>query len=227
MLPLRRTFPTDAAFDEAWNGPSILPCAERGTFSEIAHFVAGGLAQEGFCLFANGGLPLIERRRGPLWEEIVFVPSKDEAEFTVRFHLSHEGVGEVRGRYWRPASRAPKVVAAGDVAVMEPLPIRALWATAGHVRTAEAVLRTLADHVLPWFDLFDDPGLLRVRLGESSVPLVDPSTAVELILAEYGEREARRFVRERSPVGRALAPEKGGYDLASDRLATIAAYYRL
>ena len=44
--------------------------------------------------------------------EIVF-PTQPMAAmgFAVRFHLTHEGVGAVRAKFWQPAIRAPKTVA--------------------------------------------------------------------------------------------------------------------
>ena len=78
--------------------------------------------------------------------------------------------------------------------------------------------------------MFDDPESLLETLRADTLPLVDPSTALELVLAEFGVREARRFRRARLDLrGRPSgpAPERMGFDLDVDRVATIATYYGL
>lgn len=228
---VRSIYASKADFEAAWEETGVAPRTPL-PLDAIASHVNGGLLREGFRLFHNSGVPLLERRRGALREEIVFVPRPNPGvghPFAVRVHVSHSGVADVRSRYWRPAVRAPMVVAAGDIGLLEPEPIRAIWRDAGTQRTGDAILRIVRDHVMPWIDPFDDPPELRTRLEEGSMRFVDPSTALELILAEMGIREARRFLRSSVDAERLLgvAPESQGFDLESDRLATIAAYFRL
>lgn len=224
----RRTFATDAEFEAAWNDLPSTP-AGANPIPGIADLVGTALAREGFRAFHNGGLPLLTRRRGHLWDEIVFTAHPSLREFAVRFHMNHLGVGEVRARFWRPAIRAPKAVASGDIAILEQPPVWALWSADHPARTAEAIVSALTDHVLPWMDLFDDPPRLKEALLESRVPLVDLCTAVELVIAEFDAREARRFLRTVSePTWPPIrVPKPAGFELHENRLATITEYYRL
>ncbi len=220
----RATFSDEESFDAAW-------AADRGRGTppeEVAARVARGLAPAGFRLFHNGGLPRLDRRRGALQDEIVFASGPSNDRFAVRFHLNHEGLGEVRQKFWRPATRAPKAVASGDIGLLESPPTRSIW-NASDPSIAEAIRERLDADVLPWFDVFDDPDTLRETLLAATLPLVDPSTALELVIAEFGVREARRFLRARIdlPIPLGAAVQNRGFDLATDRLAAIAQYYRL
>ncbi len=224
----RRSFDSESEFDAAW---ASIPSAPSGDnlIPKIAEFVGSALARQGFRAFHNGGLPLLTRRHGNLWEEIVFASHPSNKEFAVRFHLNHLGVGEVRARFWRPAIRAPKTVASGDIGQLETPPVWTLWSAEGHARTGEAIVTALQDNVLPWMELFDDPPRLREALFESRVPLVDLCTAVELMIAEFDAREARRFLRSvAEPAWPPLVvPKPKGFELNEDRLATVTEYYRL
>jgi hypothetical protein len=226
--PYRRSFGSEAEFDEAWGALPSAPSGEN-PISKIAEFVGSSLARQGFRAFHNGGLPLLTRRHGNLWEEIVFAAHPSNKEFEVRFHLNHQGVGEVRARFWRPAIRAPKAVASGNIGQLETPPVWHLWSSEGHARTGDAIVTALQESVLPWMDLFDDPPRLRELLQESRVPLVDLCTAVELMIAEFDAREARRFLRSMAePTWPPLVvPKPKGFELNEDRLATVTEYYRL
>ncbi len=193
---------------------------------ETVSRIANALRLEGFHPFQNGGLPLLLRLRGEMRQEIVFPAGPGEGEFAVRVHLSHHGVGRVRGHYWRPAIRAPLAVASGDIGLLQSTPVRSIWSG----DAVEEIQTRLKDDVLPWFEVFDDPESLRETLLADTLPLVDASTALELILAEFGAREARRFLRARLDLPRtspSLASERSGFGLDTDRVPTIVTYYRL
>lgn len=49
---------------------------------------------------------------------------------------------------------------------------------------------------LPWFDLFERRYELRERLFRMEIPYVELDTALELVLAEFGEIEGSRFIAE-------------------------------
>ncbi|RYG24157.1 hypothetical protein EON82_11695 [bacterium] len=224
---VRRTFTDEGDYRRAWDAAG--EPAQVSRIYEIAEYVSTALGPKGFSLFHNGGLPMLRRRRGDIWDEIVFPHQPLAYDFAVRFHLNHDGVGQVRARFWRPSTRAPKAIAAGDVGMLESPPVWSIWATSEHARTGEAILNVLREDYLPWSDLFDDPPRLREALLGGHVPLVDLSTGVELMLAEFDVREARRFFRSVSepewpPV---FTARPAGFELHEDRLATIAAYYQL
>ena len=226
--PLRRTFPTAAAFDTAWRAPSEGTTDDRRV-AEIASRVADGLGRKGFRLFHNGGLPQLDRRIGEVRAEILFPTRPHSDEFAVRFHLTHEGVGAVRARFWRPSVRAPKTVAAGEVSLLERDPVYALWSSAEPAGAAEAVSGLIVDRLLPWFDLVDDPPRLRDALVEGTVPMIDLTTAVEIMLAEFGVREARRFIRSVAELAwpPLVVPKPEGFALDETRMASVVAYYQL
>lgn len=222
---LRQTFSDASSFDAAWNdgrGQGAPP-------TEVAERVAKGLAGRGFRLFHNGGLPRLDRRRDKLQEEIVFAPGPGEGRFAVRFHLNHEGVGEVRARFWRPATRAPLAIASGDIGLLEMPPVRSIWSATNPIAVAEAIRVRIDEDLLPWLETFDDPATLQETLFANTLPLVDVSTALEIMIAEFGVRDARRFLRARIdlPIPLGAAVQNRGFDLNTDRLAAIAAYYRL
>lgn len=224
---VRRTFATESEYRDAWHETGVPANASR--IVDIAQYVGNALGPEGFRLFHNGGLPMLRRRREAVWDEIVFPTQPSAGDFSVRFHLNHDRVGEVRARFWRPSTRAPKAIAAGDIGLLDTPPVWSIWAAGEHARTAEAILTELQEHYLPWSDLFDDPPRLKEALREGNVPLIDLSTGVELMLAEFDAREAKRFYRSVSepawpPV---FTARPAGFELHEDRLATIAAYYQL
>ena len=223
MVSPRRTFPDAASFESAWAGGDRRGGVPPNLLAELRKAVGS----EGFRPFSNGGLPLLLRLRGEMRQEIVFPAGPSEGEFAVRLHLSHEGVGRIRGNYWRPA-RAPLAVASGDIGLLETLPVRSIWSG----EPGDALRARLEEDVFPWFEAFDDPETLRETLQANTLPLVDASTALELVLAEFGPREARRFLRTRLDLRTRLesgspSPERMGFDLGIDRVATIVTYYRL
>ena len=220
----RRTFPDAIAFDEVWGRGRGL----GGPPNAMAEKVEKTLAPFGFRLFRNGGLPRLDRRRAALREEIVFAPGPSDAEFAVRFHLTHDGLGEVRKKYWRPATRAPYAVASGDIGLLESPPVLSIW-DARAPDALEAIRTRIAEDLLPWFDAFDDLDTLHETLFAGTLPLVDLSTGLELVLAEFGVREARRYLRTRVDLATPLAPPRysEGFDLSHDRIPAVVSFFRL
>ena len=207
----RRVFYEKQDFQLAWEGlgprrrfleqfrrNSHVP---REAISEAGHFLGGALLADGFQIFKNGGIPLLERRTGPLIEEIVLRASPticDEPFVPLRvyLHLSHSGLQDVRLRYWRPASRAPSYLACLDLGQLELPPCWVIW----NVGLSYEVLLDLHDWVrrlaIPWFNLFEDSVLLRQMLYQRMVSGIDLDRSLELILAQYGPIEAMRFLEE-------------------------------
>lgn len=175
--------------------------APREALTEAGHFLGGALLDNGFKIFKNGGLPLLERRSGPLIEEIVLRPSPsicDEPFLPIRIylHLSHSRLQDIRLRYWRPPSRAPSGLAYLDLGQLELPPCWVIW----NVGLDYQVLVELVDWVrrlaLPWFDLFENPDQLKQMLYQRMVAGLDLDRSLELILAEFGPVEANRFIKE-------------------------------
>jgi hypothetical protein len=172
--------------------------------AEAAHFLAGALLREGFHLFQNGGVPLLERRNGDLVEEIVLRPAPFASRrgltyvpTAVQLHLSHTRIASVRRRYWRPGSRAPQVVASGNIGELELPPCWVIWNLGSDRKCLSSLVEWTERLALPWFDGFHRPIELHGRLQDGCVPLVQTDTALELMLAHYGPVEASMFL-ERS-----------------------------
>jgi len=173
----------------------------REALSEAGHFLGGALISDGFRIFKNGGLPLLERRSGALIEEIVlrsspFVCDEPFLPIRVYLHLSNSKLQDVRLRYWRPASRAPSCLSCLDLGELELPPCWVIW----NVGTDYQVLVELLDWVkrlaLPWFDLFEDPHELRTQIYRGMVAGLDPDRSLEILLAEFGPVEALRYLHD-------------------------------
>ena len=82
---------------------------------------------------------------------------------------------------------------------------------------------------MPWFDLVDDPSRLREALVAGDVPMIDLTTSVELMVAEFGPREARRYLRSVAELAwpPLVVPKPNGFALDDSRMATLVAYYQL
>ncbi len=203
---------TQQEWDELWarRAPSVRVTRDLlGPESEVpamvreaCSFLGGVALRSGFRLFRNGGLPLIERRRGAWTEEVLFrsPPSGRPgvwAPLTVQIHLSCEDFFEVRQRYWSVASRPPKRVAAGNIGHLDSPPRWLLWNLAGGSPVepvVEAIAHRLVDQVIPWLDAFGNPARMRNRLYESGMPMLDPLTSLEWMLYEFGVGEATQFL---------------------------------
>ena len=206
----RRLFYQQQDFQLAWEGlhPNNSffakfrqPLAPRESLTEAGHFLAGALLSDRFRIFKNGGLPLLERRCGPLIEEIVlrsspYVCNESFLPVRVYLHLSHSRLRDVRVRYWRPASRAPGLIASMDVGQLELPPCFVIW----NVGLDYEVLVELHDWVrrlaLPWFDLFENKTELKLAIFNGMVSGLDMDRALELVLAEFGPAEGARYLEE-------------------------------
>ncbi len=206
----RRLFYQKQDFQLAWEGVRPVPRliqgfrkagAPREALTEAGHFLAGALVHERFRIFKNGGIPLLERRSGPIIEEIVLRASpyvQDEPFLPIRvyLHLSHSRLRDVRLRYWRPASRAPGLVAAMDLGQLELPPCYVIWNVGMDYEVLVELLEWVRRLALPWFDLFEDSGLLRRNLYAGLVSGLDIDRALEVIIAEFGPAEGAHFLRE-------------------------------
>jgi hypothetical protein len=229
-------YDSQTEWEKAWFASSgRLKRRPVNSFLEIASAAACAISDSGFRLFDNGGSPLTERRVRHLRQEILFMPAPRMTQraglpFTVRVHVSSREVARVRSRYWRPACRAPQVVASGNLGQLQFPPRHHIFFAAQRFQCVEQIARMLKEDALPWFDKFGSPLEMRADLYSGSIALVDDSTATELLLSEFDRFEAREFVRFRTQA-RILAKgpiaEREGYDLASDRLAPISVYYKL
>ena len=207
----KRIFYDKQEFQLAWEGvpPSggffghfrHHPHAPREVLSEAGHFLGGALLVDGFTIFRNGGVPLLERRFGPVIEEIVLRASpyvQDEPFLPIRahLHLSHSGLLDTRLRYWKPASRAPSFIVSLDLGELEFPPCWVIW----NVGIDYQVLVDLLDWVrrlaLPWFRLFEHPEELRTRLFQGTVSGLDQDRSLEMVLTEFGTGEAMRYLEE-------------------------------
>src|SRR5579862_457094 len=231
--PLCRTVcPSLEEWSEVWNRP-----AEHGRsssdagFREVVHFVGGALSTLGFQLFENGGLPLIERYAGAFHEEILLIPApfmsrRGGLPFGARVHLSSSEVSRIRGRFWRPPTRAPHVVAVGDLGELSGPDQRFVWFASEGLATARQLAQELVRTAVPWFDLLADPPKLKSKLYSGRIPLIDDCTALELLLAAFDPYEARRYLKQRMQRRVDLLmpiEEPSGFELREDRLAPIAA----
>jgi len=246
-IPQRRVFFSQDEFIRAWNGGLEASPKRWNPFgylatrrknrerarpellTEAAHFLAGALLRYDFHLFQNGGLPLLARHSGELVEEIVLRPAPAETRrglpylpIAVQLHLSHARLPSVRRRYWRGGSRAPQVVATGDLGQLELPPCWVIW-NLGTGRHCLASMVEWTEHLaVPWFEGFHRPIELHGRLQDGCVPLVRTDTALELMLAHYGPVEASVFLERslRDSAGLATAVKDEMRRLRSSRFST-------
>lgn len=192
-------FSSERQFEEAFYGhrTSTRTTTSGNPFEEAAHFVGGVFLHDGFRLFRNGGTPLLERREGSLVEEVVLQPSGEGHLLHARVHLSHQGLRDVRSRYWTTPARAPIFLAGGNVGELEEPPAWVAWDVAEGGETLERLGHWLRDLVIPWFELFEYPQALRQALYERDVRLLDTINSLEWIIAEFGRREALVYYDEK------------------------------
>jgi hypothetical protein len=241
----KTVYTEEAAFLKAWNeGQTRTALAvfgrspDPGAFYEAAHFVAGAMLSHGFRLFRNGGLPLLERRVESLIQEIIIQPGPKSIRgvyvpLTFKVHLSHEGMKAVRERYWTVASRAPLVVASGHLGLVDQPPGWVIWDVAGGGRCLEDLALWATSLATTWFDYFDSIDELRDDVLQTHVPLLNSADALELVLAERGRDQAKRFLREIIEFGADLSPKATPLRRVDEqaslrsRLDAIATCYRL
>lgn len=231
----RRLFYQKQDFQLAWEGlqphyklfgQSRHPEAPREALTEAAHFLGGALLENRFRIFKNGGIPLLERRSGPVIEEIVLRASPyvcGEAFLPIRvyLHLSHARLKDVRIRYWHPASRAPGLVASLDLGQLELPPCYVIWNVGLDYQVLIELLDWIRRLALPWFDLFEDSGELRRQIFNGMVACLEIDRQLEMVLAEFGPAEGARFLDECVLSNPRIGPKVLE---ASHRIRTGAAY---
>jgi len=211
LAVVQRRFRSLREWESAWLTPTTVPpfLRELGAtdgirsdeaFQGAVHYLAGFLRREGFELFRNGGLPLLERREGPWIEEVLLRlgPHPVEGAYlptTVHVHLSHTGFREVRERYWPSLSRPPIIVLSGNAGLVQSPATFDLWNVATPSMLDE--LAAWMDHELLEFlaDL-ESPAITRKKLFGDGITLIDAPTALEYILVEFGRGEATRYLEE-------------------------------
>lgn len=207
---VQRRLRTLAEFDEAWSTPIDVPVFVRdlgepgslsidSCFQSAAHFIAGSLERSEFKLFRNGGLPLLERRTPPLREEILLKlgPNAVRGAYVpvaLELHICHEGLREVRERYWLGAGRPPIVLVSGNIGLTQQVPTLDIWNVATEDALSE-LLYTIRNDVLPFLEVLDSPNQLRRSIFDFEVPLFDHATSIEWLLIEFGRKDARDYVR--------------------------------
>jgi hypothetical protein len=201
-------FRTEEEFNRAWAGEdSSIEKATEGDewFDEAAAFFARRWLDSDIRLIRTGTIQLFQRRHDTLLEEIAFRSSPSRLGLcTIHVYLSHKALADVRTRYWRLDSRAPQVVAEGNVGLLEEQHAWTMWRFGADVeQMADFVERT----ALPWFDIFHEPVELHGLLRMNKVPLVGLDTALELVLAEYGRAQASSFLRHMLEMQEDLARE--------------------
>ncbi|CAN5657752.1 hypothetical protein BH11ARM2_BH11ARM2_16490 [soil metagenome] len=217
-----------------------MPPCDR--LDQAGHFLAGVVLIDGFRLFHNGGLPLLERRHGPFVEEMVlraatYRPERGILPVRIDLHLSHVGLRDVRWSYWRPSGRIPISIASADLGALEIPPGWLVWEIDDRSESLEEMAYAVVRTALPWFGRFRHASGLGEALLARSIPLLDDPVSVELLLAEYGPLEARRYLTEYfagepkfwEEVERLAEPMPPDSDMADSyqRLAAIAQLCRL
>lgn len=198
-------------WSHAWETPVAVPdvvtelietnvsSASESASSSI-HYLAGYLSRFDFSLFRNGGQPLIERRSGPVQEEILIRIGKHAAAGTYvpisfELHVNHAGLREVRERYWTAAGRPPTSLVGGNSGLVQTRRTFDIW----NVATADALselIRHFRDDVLPYFELLASPNQLRRAIFAGDAQLFDPVTSLEWLLMEFGRADAKEYLRQ-------------------------------
>lgn len=195
-------FRTSEEFQRVWNGIDPTPAAELpiqggngndNWFDDAATYLSRRWLDEDIHLVRTGTIQLFQRRHDTLLEEIAFRSSPTKPGLaTFHLYLSHKGLADVRARYWRLDSRAPQVVAEGNIGLLEEAKCWTAWRFGADVEEMGDYVERVA---IPWFDIFHEPVELHGLLRMNKVPLVGMDTALELVLAEYGKGQASAFLK--------------------------------
>jgi hypothetical protein len=172
---------------------------EQG-YQGAVHYIAGFLERFDFQLFRNGGLPLLERRNGALREEILFRFGPHPVRGTnlplsIQVHIAHEGLREVRERYWPTAGRPPVSLISGNIGLVQNPPTYDIW----NVATEDALpqlTKFMRDELIPFMDMLSSPSQLRRAIFDGEAPMFDNATAIEWLLTEMGRADARDFLKQ-------------------------------
>ncbi len=208
---VQRRFKTEREWDEVWNTPAEVPSFVRdlgfpgsleveASFHGAVHYLAGYLQRFEFRLFRNGGLPLIERRTGPLIEEVLvrLGPNPVRGAYlpiSLHLHVCHEGLREIRERYWPTAGRPPVSLVSGNIGLLQTVPTFDVW----NVATEDALIEitdSFRQELLPYLEMLSSPNLLRRAIFDGDAPMFDPATSVEWLLLEFGRSDAREYIRQ-------------------------------
>ncbi|HLO99379.1 MAG TPA: hypothetical protein VK171_12355 [Fimbriimonas sp.] len=168
--------------------------------SSAIHYLAGYLARFDFSLFRNGGQPLIERRTGPVQEEILIRVGKHATAgsyipISFDLHVNHADLREVRDRYWTAAGRPPTSLVGGNSGLVQAKRTFDIWNVAPSDALAELV-KHFREDVLPYFELLASPNQLRRMVFAGEAQLFDPVTSLEWLLMEFGRSDAKEYLRQ-------------------------------
>ena len=208
---VQRRFKTQREFDEVWNTPTDVPALVRdlgmpgsleveSTFHGAVHYLAGYMQRFDFRLFRNGGLPLIERRTGVVIEEVLvrLGPNAVRGAYlpiSLQLHVCHDGLREVRERYWPTAGRPPVSLVSGNIGLIQTVPTYDIWNVATEDSLGE-ITDCLRQDLLPYLELLSSPNQLRRAIFDGEAPMFDPATSVEWLLMEFGRSDAREYIRQ-------------------------------
>jgi hypothetical protein len=208
---IQRRFKTQIEWEDVWNTPVDVPTLVRdlgmpgsleveSTFHGAVHFLAGYLQRFDFRLFRNGGLPLIERRSGPLIEEVLVRPGPNAVRgaympISLQLHVCHDGLREIRERYWPTAGHPPVSLVSGNIGLIQTVPTFDVWNVATEDALVE-ITESFRQDLLPYLEMLSSPNQLRRAIFDGEAPMFDPATSVEWLLMEFGRSDARQFMRQ-------------------------------
>ena len=208
---IQRRFKTQVEWETVWNTPLDVPALVRdlgepgslevdSSFHGAVHFLAGYLQRFDFRLFRNGGLPLIERRTGNLIEEILVRKGPHTARgvylpISLQLHVCHDGLREIRERYWPTAGRPPVSLVSGNVGLVQTVPTFDIWNVATEDSLIE-ITNSFREDLLPYLEMLASPNQLRRAIFEREAAMFDPATSVEWLLMEFGRSDAREYIRQ-------------------------------
>lgn len=208
---VQRRFKTQREWDQVWNTPVDVPSLVRdlgepgslevqSTFHGVVHYLAGFLQRFDFRLFRNGGLPLIERREGPVIEEILvrLGPHSVRGAYlpiSLQLHVCNENLRDIRSRYWPAAGRPPVSLVSGNIGLIQTVPTYDIWNVATEDSLQE-ITRSFREDLLPYLELLASPNQLRRAIFDGKAAMFDHAIAVEWLLMEYGRGDAREYIRQ-------------------------------
>lgn len=208
---IQRRFKTKKDWEEVWTTPVEIPSFVRDlgepgslevqtTFHGAVHYLAGYLQRFDFRLFRNGGLPLIERRTGPIIEELLVSIGPHAVRgaylpISLKLHVCHDGLRAIRERYWPTAGRPPVSMVSGNAGLIQTQPTYDIWNVATEDSLTEITMMFRED-LLPYLEMLASPNQLRRAIFDGEAPMFDPATSVEWLLMEYGRSDAREYIRQ-------------------------------
>lgn len=163
-------------------------------FQNASHFLAGSLSRDGYRLFRNGGLPLLERQWNDWTAEILMRMGPNPVKgkwvpVTVDLHVSNFRLAGVRERYWRPGQVGLIAVARCNLGECS-MPHGKIIVNLAHSRGMESLADAVYHLGLAWIDHLTDP-------PESATGFYEPArllAQLELVLAYGGWGKAGHFL---------------------------------